>query len=144
MKGRLSLVLAIATLLMLCGCSSYEVTSSGDPVPLPGTNSISLNVEVAFGRDNTEPLPNIRFSIPGYRWVTLEILNATGHRVRLLIDDEYLGGFQTATWDLKNDNGEEIKSGIYIYRLEAGDEVATKAALFCFSDEDCDKMTSED
>jgi hypothetical protein len=55
MTGRLALMLSMAALLILCGCSSYEVTSSGDPAPLPAANGLSLNVEVAFGPNNAEP-----------------------------------------------------------------------------------------
>jgi flagellar hook assembly protein FlgD len=35
-------------------------------------------------------------------------------------------GYQTITWDSKNFNGAELPSGIYLYKLQAGQKTATK------------------
>ena len=143
MKGRLSLVLGVVALLMLCGCSSYEVISSREPAPLPDTNVPSLNVEIHFSPDNIEPADDIHFSIPENSWVRLQVLNATGHRVKLLMDEWFTGGYGTVSWDHKNDDGVSIKSGIYIYQLDAGDYSASQVRFLCFTVEDCEKMSHE-
>jgi len=143
MTGKLALTLSLAALLILCGCSSYEVTSSGDTVPLPPANGLSLDVEVSFGRDNTELVTTIKIDIAAPGWARLEVLNVTGHRVKLLLDRELTWGFETVTWNGRNDDGEEIKSGLYIYRLEASGVVYTKAALLCQTEEDCEKLRGE-
>jgi len=142
MRGRLSLWLAAAALFMLCGCSSYEVTASGEPAPSPKLNGPSLDVEVAFAPDNIEPAMTITFSTGEACWVRMEVLNATGYRVKLLIDNEFMSG-GTVQWDGANDDGEKIKSGIYIYRLNAGGKIYTQAILYCLTVEDCEKMTHE-
>jgi ABC-type transport system substrate-binding protein len=144
MTGRLALMLSMAALLILCGCSSYEVTSSGDPAPLPAANGLSLNVEVAFGPNNTEPETTIRIEIPAPGPVRLEILNATGHRVRLLLDEVLAAPFLAVSWDARNDDGREVESGIYIYRLQAAGAIIDHVAVFCLTKEDCEELTNED
>jgi flagellar hook assembly protein FlgD len=49
--------------------------------------------------------------------VKVEIYDALGRRVRLLVDQEMSAGYQTAIWDGKSDHGISLSSGIYFYRL---------------------------
>ena len=144
MTGKLALMLTVAALLVLCGCSSYEVTSSSDPAPLPPVDGLFLDVEVSYGPDNIEPETSITFVIPKPGWVRLEILNATGHRVRLLLDEELPGTSYSVSWDARNDDGELIESGIYMYRLEASGDVYSRVAYFCMTEEGCDEISGGD
>lgn len=68
----------------------------------------------------------IRFDIPELSFVTLEIYNLPGQKVRTLISDESQPGTFTIHWDGKDDSGHVLGSGIYCYRLCAGDFVDAK------------------
>lgn len=57
---------------------------------------------------------------------TLKIYNANGQVVCTLVDEEKGPGSYLAIWDGKNDFGEQVSSGIYFYRLEAGDFTASR------------------
>jgi len=55
--------------------------------------------------------------------VTLTIYNAAGQRVRTLVDEiqaPAAAGF-SAIWNGTNDAGERVASGVYLYKLTAGD-----------------------
>ncbi len=49
------------------------------------------------------------------------IFNILGQRVRTLVDEQQDPGYKTVTWDGKDEKGHEVASGIYFYRLKAGD-----------------------
>jgi len=73
----------------------------------------------------------IPFQLPKDADVVLEIYNLNGQLVRTLslgmLPAGYYDGQSTATyWDGRTDTGEKISSGIYFYRLTAGDYSAIK------------------
>ena len=51
----------------------------------------------------------------------LQIFNATGRLVRVLVDRPLDAGSHAVWWDGRNDGGAEAASGIYYYRLDAGE-----------------------
>jgi flagellar hook assembly protein FlgD len=65
------------------------------------------------------PYTTIRFHLPETAHTTLRIFNAAGRRVRGLVDAELEPGQHVATWDGRNDGGQESGAGVYFYRLEA-------------------------
>lgn len=65
------------------------------------------------------PTTSIVFQLPKQAEVSLVIYNTLGERVRTLTSQSYAAGTYQLTWDGKNDNGSEISSGIYFYRLVA-------------------------
>jgi hypothetical protein len=63
----------------------------------------------------------IRFQLPVKGFCSLNIYNIIGQKVKTLIEEDRSAGYHTIFWDGTNDYNEKISSGIYIYRLEAGD-----------------------
>ncbi|MFQ5706817.1 MAG: right-handed parallel beta-helix repeat-containing protein [bacterium] len=67
------------------------------------------------------PTTEIAFVVPDNSQVRLTVYNVLGQQVRTLLDREDVpAGRRTITWDGKNDSGQQVPSGIYFYRLEAG------------------------
>ncbi len=66
------------------------------------------------------PSTTITFELPTATHVTLRIYDSAGRQVRNLLDRELAGGVRAVPWDGRNDGGQSMGSGIYIYRLEAG------------------------
>ncbi|MCD4664051.1 MAG: T9SS type A sorting domain-containing protein, partial [Bacteroidales bacterium] len=53
-------------------------------------------------------------------FVTLEIYNYSGQMVQSLVSKDFNSGQYTFTWKGDGFSGESVKSGIYFYRLKAG------------------------
>jgi len=67
------------------------------------------------------PTTQISFSLPEAADVRLEIYNITGQKVATLTAGRLEAGHHSIEWD-----GSDVASGVYLYRLEAGDFVDTK------------------
>jgi len=72
------------------------------------------------------PMTNIEFVLPKSGPVSIEIFNILGQKVRMLVDQHMKAGYKLVDWDGKDDNGNDVSSGIYFYRLQAGDFCQTK------------------
>ena len=67
------------------------------------------------------PTTNIRFSLPNEQHVKLQIFDITGALVKTLIDQAIRGGNMEVAWDGTNAAGTKVSSGMYLYRLQAGE-----------------------
>jgi N-acetylneuraminic acid mutarotase len=67
------------------------------------------------------PTTNIEFSIPNSEFVTLNIYNILGEEVTTLVSDRLPAGSYSYEWDASN-----LASGVYLYRLQAGNYVQTR------------------
>ena len=61
--------------------------------------------------------------------VELSIYSISGQRVRSLISDSLPAGHHRLQWDGRNERGEPVASGTYLYQLLAGDFVATRQLM---------------
>ena len=72
------------------------------------------------------PTTMIRFALPEESQVYLEIYNILGEKVRSLIHgDVYQAGNWGVVWDGKDDHDRPVSSGVYYYRIVAGDYART-------------------
>jgi photosystem II stability/assembly factor-like uncharacterized protein len=67
------------------------------------------------------PSTTIRFGIPEATAVTVTIYNMLGEQVARLLSSDLSAGYYTVHW-----NTEGVPSGVYIYRLQAGEFVESK------------------
>jgi len=63
--------------------------------------------------------------LPSACHVSFAIYNVAGQRVRTLTDETLSAGARTLVWDGANDHGEAVPSGIYFYRVVAGENAVT-------------------
>jgi len=70
------------------------------------------------------PMTMIEFSVPRSGYVSLIIYNVGGAEVARLIDSEMSSGKFSVVWNASN-----MASGIYFYRLQAGDFIQSKKML---------------
>ncbi len=109
-----------------------EITSieEGEPHsgPLPGSFVLSQNYPNPFN-----PTTTISFDIPGEQGVrkpvTIIVYDVRGRHVKTLIDGEIEPGTHEVVWDGRNEKGEQVASGIYLYTLKNGRTVYTRKML---------------
>ncbi|MCK4224262.1 MAG: T9SS type A sorting domain-containing protein [candidate division Zixibacteria bacterium] len=82
----------------------------------PSQFSLSQNYPNPFN-----PVTNFRFSLSKSAYVKIDIFNIVGQKVRTLVDEEMKPGVYVADWDGKDEKGNFVSSGIYFYRMQAGD-----------------------
>ncbi|MFQ5868799.1 MAG: T9SS type A sorting domain-containing protein, partial [Candidatus Zixiibacteriota bacterium] len=89
-----------------------------------------------FTLDQNYPNPfnsntTIRYSVSASYpvQVRLKVFNISGQEVRDLVDKVQRTGSYFITWDGCNSRGEEVSSGIYIYRLSLGDGATSQRKM---------------
>lgn len=72
------------------------------------------------------PVTTIRYALPEAAHVSITIYNILGRKVLTLVDTDQPAGYHIALWDSKSDQGIDVSSGIYFYRIIANDFVDAK------------------
>ena len=72
------------------------------------------------------PSTSIRYDVPATANVSLLVYDILGRNVRTLLNKQHNAGSYSVEWDGKNADGALVTSGIYFYRLEAGQFAITK------------------
>jgi hypothetical protein len=98
----------------------------GDLNAFVSINPVSLSVPSDYMLKQNypnpfNPLTTIEFSIQQAGQVKLDILNVMGQRVATLVNEQKNPGSYNVTFDAKH-----LPSGIYFYRIDAGDYTAIK------------------
>ena len=65
------------------------------------------------------PATVIEYALPGASEVKIQIYNILGQKARDLVDERQEPGYKMIRWDGRDDNGMEVSSGIYFYRIVA-------------------------
>ena len=100
-----------------------------DPVQVSIATGVPESHPAAFALLQNYPNPfnpstGISFSVPTSGHVTLNVYNLRGQLVASLVDEERAAGAYRVEWTPRN-----VASGMYIYRLHAGNFVDTKKLL---------------
>lgn len=72
------------------------------------------------------PSTTFKFSLSQTLDVKLEIYNVLGQRVAVLADRKYEAGKHTIEWNGRNDNGQQLATGVYFSKLTAGEFSETR------------------
>lgn len=75
------------------------------------------------------PVTNILISIPHRANARIEVYNMIGQLVTVLVDKELNAGTHRLTWDAHDETGRSVASGMYVYRLVAGDFSETRTMV---------------
>ncbi|MGB5873866.1 MAG: T9SS type A sorting domain-containing protein, partial [Bacteroidota bacterium] len=104
--------------------ASGEPSASSAEGSVPKTYVLSQNYPNPFN-----PSTQIRYGLPRASHVNLIVYNMLGQEVVRLVDDVQAEGYHVVQWNGTNDFGNTVSSGMYIFRLTAGDFVQTKKMM---------------
>jgi hypothetical protein len=63
----------------------------------------------------------ISYQVPKEAHVTIEVFNLLGQKLKTLVNEEKSPGSYQTIWNGKDENGRSVGSGIFVYRMQAGD-----------------------
>ncbi len=97
---------------------------NGDGSQLPTQFALGQNYPNPFN-----PTTEIRFDLPSRSHVNLSVYNLLGQRVRQLLDEERRAGSWIVSWNGSDDNGNAVSSGVYFFKMEAGNFTDTRKMM---------------
>jgi hypothetical protein len=96
--------------------------------PLYGFSGLAVD---RLAIDGNYPNPfrsqtQIRFTLPEAREVTVSVYDITGRKVATLLNQSLRAGPHKVRWDGRSGTGRTLSSGVYLYRVEAGEYSQTR------------------
>jgi hypothetical protein len=104
--------------------TTSNILSIDDEKKIPLTYELHQNYPNPFN-----PITTIRFDLPHSRNVMIEVFDILGRRVTVLANGIIDAGYHSIVWNGRNQNSETISSGVYFYRITAGNYVKTRRML---------------
>jgi hypothetical protein len=109
----------------------YEILEA--PVSVPGGRDPNTGEGIAREFRLLQNYPNpfnpatvIEYYLPMETDVRLDVYNMLGQRVKTLVNEVQSAGTYSVTWNATDINNLGVASGVYIYKLQAGDSVLTR------------------
>ncbi|HHZ99380.1 MAG TPA: T9SS type A sorting domain-containing protein, partial [Candidatus Marinimicrobia bacterium] len=112
------------------GNGPYELTiyenvlSLTDNAELPNRFDLHQNYPNPFN-----PVTSINYQLAGDAQVTLTIYDIMGQKIRTVVNENQSSGFHSVLWDGKDNYNNPVSSGVYIYRIHAGDYIQTRKMI---------------
>ncbi|MCP4566315.1 MAG: T9SS type A sorting domain-containing protein [FCB group bacterium] len=106
------------------GQNSHTTADDNDFVLLPNNYSISQNHPNPFN-----PATTIDFTLPKQSYVTIEVFNLLGERIRTLLNESKSAGQHAIVWNGTDENNQSVASGIYLYRIMAEDFIQARQMI---------------
>lgn len=68
----------------------------------------------------------ISYQLPAQSAISLKVYDLSGRMVRSLVEETKEAGIHTALWDRRDDQGRDVASGVYFYKLTTNDLAAAR------------------
>jgi len=108
--------------------NAFACINNGDDAPVIAAGGFGFDLAAARPNPFREATA-IKFSVPAKTHVSIEVFNILGQKVRTLVNENLEANSYVRDWDGRADDGQAVSSGIYFYRMVAGDFSATKKAV---------------
>jgi len=120
---------------MVCGGRDGTIIciSGGEAVSHSPNNTIPDPNDIAELIGNFpnpfNPETSISFNLKKDSKVSLKIFNIKGQLIRTLINEQLSASPYSVVWNGKNDNGNHVSTGVYLYRLQADTKLSVKKCI---------------
>ncbi|HNX00204.1 MAG TPA: choice-of-anchor J domain-containing protein [Candidatus Cloacimonadota bacterium] len=99
------------------------IVGNDDPV-IPARTALNGNYPNPFN-----PTTDISFSLNKAGFVTIEIFNTQGHKIKTLVSKQVEAGNHSISWNGNDDKGNPVGSGMYFYKMKSGNYSSTKKMI---------------
>ncbi|MGE5400065.1 MAG: T9SS type A sorting domain-containing protein [Ignavibacteriales bacterium] len=101
---------------------------------LVGVGRGMVDVPMVFELHQNYPNPfnpstTIKYDLPLEGRVVIKIYSISGAEITSLVDEVQAAGHKSVKWDGKDNHGKSVSSGIYLYKLQTGNEVRTRKMI---------------
>jgi hypothetical protein len=110
-----------ARFALVVGSETFAESQTDELVRLPVQTVLHQNHPNPFN-----PTTIIRYEIAHATHVTITVYDATGALVKELYRGHRKPGIYDTAWHGKNDQGQQVASGVYFYRMQAGSFLQTR------------------
>jgi hypothetical protein len=110
-----------------------EESAKGDPLGLEDSDLLSNIPEkfaIAAYPNPFNPSTVIQYDLPKAADVNVVIYDIMGRKIRTLVRGNQPAGSYRAVWKADNSNGDKVSTGIYFYRISAGNFSGTGKLLY--------------
>ena len=92
--------------------------------PLPEEFALHQNYPNPFN-----PITTIKFDVPELTHINLIIYDVRGREIVRLLDKEISPGYQSITWNTRNNFNRPVSAGVYFYQIQAKDYIKTRKMI---------------
>lgn len=98
---------------------TYQIPKNSEDQPDEPKSSLPTQFVLHPNHPNPfNPATEIKFELPDDGKVVLTVFNVVGQKIRTLVNDLKDAGFYSVLWDSRDDYGNQVASGIYLYRIQ--------------------------
>ncbi|MFQ5675807.1 MAG: choice-of-anchor B family protein, partial [bacterium] len=108
----------------------FEIMSSVTSVEEPDSQVPRLYALEQNYPNPFNPSTTIRYSLRENAQVRLTVYDLLGRQIRILVDDIQNRGEHQVVWDARDEQGKDVASGVYFYRIETAAFKKTVKMLF--------------
>jgi len=122
--------------------TAAKISTRGEPsgigqeneTALPMGTSLLSAIPAEFGLSRNYPNPfnpatTIRYDLKEDSRVSVKIYNMLGQEVAAVVDEFQTAGYKSVTWNGTNGSGQQVASGLYLCRMQAGDFLETRRMM---------------
>jgi flagellar hook assembly protein FlgD len=100
-----------------------EHTNTGNGI-IPAKTNLLGNHPNPFN-----PTTEISFALSEAGQVILEVYNLRGQKVKTLVNDNLKEGYHTTVWNGKDEDGKQVSSGVYFYKMKSESYLQTRKMI---------------
>ena len=75
------------------------------------------------------PVTSINYQLASDARVTLTVYDIMGQKIRTVVNEDQSAGFRSIVWNGKDNYNNPVSSGVYFYRLHAGNYIQTRKMI---------------
>ena len=75
------------------------------------------------------PKTTLEYELPLNAFIKITIYDLLGNRIKNLVNDHYSKGSHSISWHARNNQGQTVSAGVYLYKVQAGEFQSTKKMI---------------